>query len=57
MTTDATKYSPELIAETKQVWQPHYPDPLSAQDAIDIIDNTIALLELLNELDQTNGKA
>ena len=50
-------YSQELLDKTIMVWQPHSEAKLSAQDAIEIIDNTIALFELLEELEEKYGKA
>lgn len=37
----------ELINYTKEVWQPYYPDELSENDAVEIIDNMTAFLKLL----------
>jgi len=50
-------YSQELLDKTIMVWQPHSNLELSTQDAIEIIDNTIALFELLEELEEKYGKA
>jgi len=51
-----TKYSHKLIEETKQVWQPESDGILSDKDAIEIIDNTIALFELIIELERKYGQ-
>ena len=47
-----TRYSEKLLKETIRVWQPSYEDELTTQDAIEILDNTISLFELLDELDR-----
>ena len=51
------RYSQELLNKTIMVWQPHSEMELSTQDVIEIIDNTIALFELLEELDEKYGQA
>lgn len=53
----AYKYSQKLLDETKQVWLDEAAAPLSDKEAVEIIDNTIALFELLAELDDKYGKA
>ena len=47
-----TRYSDELLEETIRVWQPSYEEELTTQDAIEILDNTISLFELADELDK-----
>lgn len=37
----------ELINYTKEVWQPYYEDELSENDAVEIIDNMTAFMNLL----------
>lgn len=44
--------SKELLEKTIQVWQPHYKEPLTLQDAQEIIDNVYNLFRLLDELDR-----
>lgn len=49
----------EIIQETIQHWQPYSDTVLTDEDAREIIENTVALFDLLNELDlkqQTNKK-
>ena len=49
----------EMIRETIQHWQPYSDKALSEEDAREIIENTVALFDLLNELDleqQKGGK-
>jgi hypothetical protein len=42
--------TPELIAETIKVWQPHYESALTEEDATEILDNTGKLLEVLKQI-------
>ena len=44
-------YSKEFIGETKRVWQPYAPYPLTDEDAREIADNMTALMLLLTDLD------
>lgn len=44
------KYSKELLEKTIKVWQPHSPEPLSLDDAQEILDNAIGLYSYLFEL-------
>ena len=44
------KYSKELLEKTIQVRQPHSPEPLSLDDAQEILDNAISLYSYLFEL-------
>ena len=37
----------ELINYTKTVWQPYYEEELSENDAVEIIDNMTAFMNLL----------
>jgi hypothetical protein len=41
------RYSAELIASTKEVWQPYYSKPLTDEDAREIIENIVAFMEVL----------
>jgi hypothetical protein len=45
-----SRYSPELIAETKLVWQPYYPEPLTDEDAREIIENMMSFMRLLSKI-------
>ncbi len=51
------RYSQDLLDKTIQTWQSHSEVELTAQDAIEIIDNTVAFIELLKELDEKYGQA
>ena len=42
----------EFIEYTKEVWQPYYEEELSDNDAVEIIDNMTAFLNLLIEWDR-----
>lgn len=44
--------SKELINLTIQEWQPYTDEPLTEDDAREIIQNTVTLFELLAELDR-----
>lgn len=44
------RFSAELIAETKQVWQPYYADRLTDEDAREIIENMMNFLRLLSKI-------
>ncbi len=46
------KYSKELLEKTIKVWQPHSPEPLTLDDAQEIINNAISLYSYLFELKQ-----
>lgn len=46
------QYSKKLLEKTIQVWQPHSPEPLSLDDAQEILDNAISLYSYLFELKQ-----
>lgn len=37
----------EFIRQTIEVWQPYYPDPLTADDALSIIQNVSGLFDVL----------
>jgi len=50
------RYPQELLDKTIRLWQPYSNLDLSSQDALEIIDNTIALFELLEELEDKYGK-
>lgn len=47
------QYKQEFISYTKQVWQPYYQEELSDNDAVEIIDNMTAFLNLLIKWDRT----
>lgn len=51
------RYSKELIEHTKQVWSENSYCSISDQDAIEILDNTLALFDLILELEEKYGKA
>jgi len=51
------RYSQDLLEKTIQTWQSHSEVELTAQDAFEIIDNTVALIELLEELEEKYGEA
>jgi len=52
-----SKYSQELINLTKHVWAEDSDSDLTDQDAIEILDNTLALFYLILELEEKYGKA
>ncbi|MGD9645989.1 MAG: hypothetical protein AB7U73_09760 [Pirellulales bacterium] len=39
----------ELIERTIQVWQPYYPDPLTDDDALAIIQSVGCLIDVLSK--------
>lgn len=39
----------ELIAKTIEVWQPYYPDPLTDDDALAIIQSVGRLIDVLSK--------
>lgn len=41
------QHKQELITYTKEVWQPYYKEELSENDAVEIIDNMTAFMNLL----------
>lgn len=41
-----------MIKETIEHWQPYSKEKLTEEDAREIIENTVALFDLLNELDR-----
>jgi len=41
--------TPALIAQTSEVWQPYYPDPLTTEDALSIIQSVCRLFDVLKE--------
>lgn len=49
-------YSKEFIQKTIDVWQPYSKEKLSEQNAIEITNNMLALVELLLELEKKYGK-
>ena len=44
------EFSREFLEETRKVWQPLSPTPLSLDDAKEISENMVALVQLINEL-------
>ena len=52
----AYKYSEEFLKRTIAFWQPRSPQPLTLQDAEEIITNTVELIKHLNLLDKKYGK-
>ena len=47
--------TPELVSDTTRVWQPYYDQPLTEEDAIEILRNVGRLGECLLE-DEGGGK-
>ena len=45
-------YSKEFIQKTINVWQPYSKERLVEEDAREIIENTVALFDLLDKLDR-----
>ena len=52
-----SKYSRELIDLTRRVWTEESNPFISDQDAIEILDNTLALFDLILELEEKYGEA
>jgi len=52
----ALAYSKEFIQKTIEVWQPYSKDKLTEEDAAEIADNMIGLIEILAELDKNGVK-
>jgi hypothetical protein len=48
-------YSKEFLEETIRVWQPHYKELLTFEDAREIAENASNLIKLLVELDKKYG--
>ena len=48
-------YSKEFLEETIRVWQPHYKELLTLEDAREIAENASNLIKLLVELDKKYG--
>jgi len=46
----------EMIHETIVHWQPYSKEKLTEEDAREIIENTVALFDLLDELDREQNK-
>ncbi len=46
----------KMIQDTITHWQFHSKEKLTEEDARDIIENTVALFDLLNELDLEQNK-
>jgi hypothetical protein len=54
----ATRYSRELLDETKVVWQPYYEKPLNDEDAREIIENMVSFVAILvDHRERTADKA
>jgi hypothetical protein len=49
--------SREFLEKTIQVWQPHYKEPLTLQDAQEIIDNVYNVYSLLDKWDRRDRQA
>ena len=45
-------YSEQFLKETIRIWQPHYPEPLTLEDAREIADNTAELFLYLKALEE-----
>ena len=48
-------YSKEFLEETTRVWQPHYKERLTLEDAREIAENASNLIKLLIGLDRKYG--
>jgi len=46
----------EFINYTKEVWQPYYDEELSENDAVEIIDNMTAFINLLIKWDKAEKR-
>ncbi len=46
------EFSEEFLQRTIKVWQPHYPYPLTLEDAREIAENMTGLFRLLDKLDR-----
>jgi hypothetical protein len=46
----------KMIRETMDCWQPYSKEKLTEEDAREIIENTVALFDLLDELDRKYNK-
>jgi hypothetical protein len=51
----ATRYTRELIEETKEVWQPYYEEPLTDEEAREIIENVIGFLHFVADYSDLGG--
>ncbi|MDP3041824.1 MAG: hypothetical protein Q8N62_03715 [Candidatus Omnitrophota bacterium] len=49
-------YSKEFIQKTLDVWQPYSKDELTEEDAREIVDSMVGLVDLLAELDKKGVK-
>jgi len=45
-----TQYSDKLLNKTIEVWQPYYEEPLTREDAREIIENLCGFLTILTEI-------
>lgn len=50
-----SRFSAELIAETKQVWQPYYAHRLTDEDAREIIENMMSFMRLVSKIGGRQG--
>jgi hypothetical protein len=47
--------TPDLIAQTRAVWQPYYPQPLTDDDAVEMLLTVGHLYRALVEMEETNN--
>jgi len=50
------EYSDEFLDETIKFWQPYYKEPLTREDAREIIQNFVGFFEVLMEWDRENQR-
>jgi len=50
------EYSNEFLNETIQEWQPYSSEPLTLEDAREIVNNMVNLYTYLNELNEKYGE-
>lgn len=50
------KFDEQFLKKTIEIWQTRCPQPLTLQDAEEIVGNAVELVKLLSELDQKYGK-
>jgi len=46
------RFSEELMHETREVWQPYYPEPLSDEDCCEIVENMATFARLLLHMER-----
>lgn len=44
--------SNEFLEKTIKIWQPHYKEKLTLEDAREIVENSYSLIKLLDKLDR-----